>query len=251
MNKRGRPGWVSGLGSVVFFCGLVPSILVYATLMLCTFALSLKQRVRLMNHWVGFVRHWLKLCCGLDYQVHGLEHLPQVSAVILARHSSTWETFMFQGIFPPLVWITKHELLRVPFFGWGLAMLKPIAINRALGRSAVEQIRCQGTQRLADGFWVMCFPETTRMAPGQFRRFGLGGAVLAASTGAPVVPVAHNAGCYWRRRSFVKYPGAIQVHIGPVIETAGLDPEEINARAKAWVDQETQRLEAASELLVR
>jgi len=163
--------------------------------------------------------------------------------VIFARHSSTWETMALQRRFPPYCWIIKRELLWIPFFGWGLAILRPIAIDRSSGRRAVEQIARQGADRLREGLWVMCFPETTRMAPGQRRRFGMGGAVLASRTGAPVVPVAHDAGCYWRRRGFLKYPGTIRVEVGPVIETAGRTPDEINRIAKEWIDAATDRLE--------
>lgn len=241
-----QPQWVIGLRSGVFLLVLFFSIIVYATFTLLTLPLPAKERIRFTNGWVAFFNWWLKLSCGLDCRISGLNKLPDRPSIIYARHSSAWETLALQRVFPPYVWIIKRELLWVPFFGWGLAMLRPIAIDRSRGREAVEQIASQGAQRLAQGLWVMCFPEATRMAPGQRRRFGMGGAVLASRTGAPVVPVAHNAGCYWRRRGFRKYPGTIDVVVGEPIETDGLSPEAINARAKAWIDATTERLERAA-----
>lgn len=236
---RGLIAVRSGLFLLVLFV----SIVVYASLTFLTVVLPVDRRIRFTNGWVAFFDWWLKVCCGLTYELRGAERLPDRAAVIFARHSSAWETMALQRRFPPYCWIIKRELLWIPFFGWGLAMLKPIAIDRASGRRAVEQIARQGAERLEQGIWVMCFPEATRMAPGQRRRFGMGGAVLASRTGAPVVPVAHNAGCYWRRRGFLKYPGTIRVEVGPVLETEGLSPEEINRLAKEWVDAATDRLE--------
>jgi len=139
--------------------------------------------------------------------------------------------------------VLKRELLLVPFFGWGLALLDPIAIDRGAGRKAVQQIIEQGRQRLESGRWVVVFPEGTRMAAGHHRRFGIGGAALAAGTGHPVVPVAHNAGHYWPRRGFLKKPGTIHVVIGPVIESRGKTAEQINRLAETWISETMARLE--------
>lgn len=238
-----QPGWLTGLRSGIFLAVLFVSIVVYAVLMVGTIPMNARGRIRFANGWMRFSAWWLKLSCGLDHRIRGLENLPSEPSVIFARHSSAWETLVLQCHFPPYVWIIKRELLALPFFGWGLALLRPIAIDRSRGRRAVEQIARQGAERLDEGLWVMCFPEATRMAPGQHRRFGMGGAVLASRSGAPVVPVAHNAGVFWRRRGFRKYPGTIRVEVGPPIETRGRTPEEINAEAKAWVDAAVDRLE--------
>lgn len=220
------------------------TVTLYAPLAILTFPLAPLARYDIIRQWARFMIWLLERLCGLHYRVEGREHLPKQPAIVISKHQSSWETLAYQQIFPPQVWVLKRELLWVPFFGWGLAMTQPIAIDRGSGRQAVQQIISQGRQRLETGRWVVVFPEGTRVAPGQRRRFGLGGAVLAAGTGYPVVPVAHNAGSYWPRRGFLKKPGTIRVAIGPVIETQGKTPEQINREAQAWIDREMQRLEA-------
>lgn len=239
----GQPRWLTSLRSAAYLVVLSLSTPIYLVLMIATLPMSGLGRIRFVKGWMAFSVWWLRASCGLGYRIEGLENLPEVPSIIFSRHSSAWETLALQRHFPPYVWIIKRELLWIPFFGWGLAMLRPIAIDRSRGREAVKQIASQGAGRLAEGFWVMCFPEATRMAPGQQRRFGMGGAVLASRTGAPVVPVAHNAGVFWRRRGFLKYPGTIRVVVGRPIDTRGLSPEAINAEAKAWIDATTARLE--------
>ncbi|MEE8482371.1 MAG: lysophospholipid acyltransferase family protein, partial [Acidiferrobacterales bacterium] len=175
------------------------------------------------------------------------ENIPQGAVIIMGKHQSTWETFAFQQIFPPQVWVLKRELLRLPFFGWALALMEPIAINRGAGHRAVEQIIEQGRKRLQEGRWVTVFPEGTRVPTGKRRRYGMGGAVLAAETGFPVLPVAHNAGTYWPRRSVKLHPGTIRVVIGPVIDPKGLTAEEIRDRAEDWIETKMMELEGRSE----
>ncbi len=220
------------------------TVALYAPLAILTFPLAPLARYDIIRQWARFMIWLLAWLCGLRYRVEGREHLPKLPAIIISKHQSSWETLAYQQIFPPHVWVLKRELLWVPFFGWGLAMTQPIAIDRGSGRQAVEQIIGQGRQRLETGRWVVVFPEGTRVAPGQRRRFGLGGAVLASATGYPVVPVAHNAGSFWPRRGFIKKPGTIRVVIGPVIETRGKTPEQINRETQAWIEHEMQRLEA-------
>jgi 1-acyl-sn-glycerol-3-phosphate acyltransferase len=134
------------------------------------------------------------------------------------------------------VHVLKRELLKVPFFGWGLAAIRPIAIDRAAGRAAVEQLTSQGRERLRSGRCVMIFPEGTRVRPGETQRYRMGGAVLASETNAPVVPVAHNAGELWPRHSFIKWPGEITVAIGPPIDTTGKTADQINTEAREWIE---------------
>jgi 1-acyl-sn-glycerol-3-phosphate acyltransferase len=220
------------------------SVLVYAPLALLTFPLPYAQRYRFISQWARFHIWLLRALCGLDYRVSGREHLPRGAAIILAKHQSTWETLAFQSIFPAQTWVLKRELIWVPLFGWALALLKPIAIDRGSGRKAVEQVVSQGRDRLDAGIWVTVFPEGTRVPPGTRRRWGVGGAMLAAATGYPVVPVAHNAGLYWPRRGFLKRPGTIEVAIGPVIESHGRRPEEILKLAQEWVEGRMSLLES-------
>jgi 1-acyl-sn-glycerol-3-phosphate acyltransferase len=183
------------------------------------------------------VRHLL----GIEYEVVGGEHLPRRAAVVLCKHQSAWETIALQHILPPQAYVLKKELLRIPFFGWGLAQFPIISIDRSAGLDALSQVVGQGTALLREGFWVIVFPEGTRVAPGHKRRYKSGGAHLAVKAGAPVVPIAHNAGEFWRRHAFLKDPGKITVSIGPEIETAGLSAEEVTRRAEAWIEAEMRQ----------
>ncbi len=219
------------------------TVTVYAPLSLLTCVLSFPWRYRLISRWARWQMFLLKHICGLDYRVDGLEHLPAGAAVILAKHQSAWETIAFQQIFPPQTWVLKRELMWIPLFGWALALLRPIAIDRGAGRVAIEQVIEQGRERLQSGIWVVVFPEGTRMAPGTRRRYGIGGAALAAESGYPVVPVAHNAGSFWPRRGFLKHPGMIRVVIGPVIDPRGKTAEDIRRLAEEWIEGKMPELE--------
>lgn len=230
------------LRSLLFVLGMWLSTLVIAPLSLFTFPFPFATRYGFITQWGRFNLWWLKMTCRLDYRVEGREHIPPGNAIVFCKHQSAWETLALQSIFPPQVWLLKRELLWVPFFGWGLAMLEPIAINRRAGRRAVQQLVSQGSIRLAEGRWVIIFPEGTRVSPGQTGRYGIGGAVLAATTGYPVVPVAHNAGEFWPRLGFIKHPGTITVVVGPVIETHGKDAETIKEEAKEWIERKSREI---------
>jgi 1-acyl-sn-glycerol-3-phosphate acyltransferase len=232
------------LRSAVFNLLMWLSAIGYATLSMLTFPLPPLVRYRFIIQWPRMQIWLLRRLCRLDYRVEGRENLPPGPAIILCKHQSAWETLALELIFPPVTWVLKRELLRIPFFGWALALLRPIAIDRSVGRGAVQQVIQQGRQRLAAGLWVLIFPEGTRIPPGTRGRYRLGGAVLAVETGRPVVPVAHNAGSYWPRRGFIKRPGVIRVVIGPVIESRGHSAAEINARAERWIEDTMLRLEA-------
>jgi len=190
---------------------------------------------------------WLaKYVCGIDYQVRGLQNIPAHPTIIMAKHQSAWETVGILCHLPRGVWIIKRELVWVPIIGWVLAGLKSIAINRKSGRSARDQILEQGRQRLARGYCVLIFPEGTRVAPGERRKYGLGGALLATGTGVPVLPIAHNAGECWRRNAFLKYPGMVTMSIGPTISTVGKDATTVTAEVEAWIEAEMLRLPKSS-----
>jgi 1-acyl-sn-glycerol-3-phosphate acyltransferase len=195
------------------------------------------------NHTVIWLARWL---LGIRYVVEGLEHLPKQPAIILAKHQSAWETVAFLFLFPPVSPVIKRELLMVPFFGWAFRLLNPIAIDRSAGREALKQIVKQGRDQLAQGFWVLVFPEGTRVAPGEKGRYGIGGSWLAAETGAPIVPVAHNAGEVWPKNAFIKHPGTITVRIGPVIDSTGRSAAELTRAAEAWIETEMTRLPPAA-----
>jgi len=234
---------VLALRSALFNLLLWLSVLVYAPLTLFTWPLPYPQRYRFISLWARFAVRLARAVCGIRWRVEGREHLPAGPAIVFAKHQSAWETFAFQDIFPMQTWVLKRELLWIPFFGWGLALLKPIAIDRGAGRRAVRQVIEQGQKRLKRGVWIVVFPEGTRVAPGTTRRYGIGGAALAAESGYPVVPVAHNAGSYWPRNGFLKKPGTIRVAIGPVIHTHGKSAEEINKQAEAWIEATMAKIE--------
>jgi len=214
----------------------------YALFALCTFALPRMTRYRLISGWSRLMIRMARAILGIEWRVEGREHLPSRPAVILSKHQSAWETMAFQLIFPPQVHVLKRELLWIPFFGWGLALMSPIAIDRSRGMRALRTIARRGRERLAQGFWVVVFPEGTRVAPGTQRDYQLGGAWLACAAGAPVVPVAHNAGLLWPRNAFLKRPGTVTVRIGPPIEAANRDPKTVNELARTWIEEQQKAL---------
>lgn len=228
--------------SLVFGVGQALATVLFTAIAIASLALPLRWRYRVVVQWTYFNTWWLARTCGLTHVVEGLENIPVTPTVVLCKHQSAWETITLQRYFNPQVWVIKRELLRVPVFGWGLATLKPIAIDRAAGRAAVDQILEQGRDRLEKGFWVVVFPEGTRVPAGQRRRYRLGGAMLANMTGRDVVPVAHNSGDYWPRRSLIKYPGVIRLVIGPPIEASGRTAAEMNTLAEDWIESTVRRL---------
>ncbi len=225
------------LRSLVFTGLLFLSIILYATAVVLISPFRFHYRQRVASHFVG-VFFWLaRHVCGIGYEVEGRENLPDKACVFYIKHSSVWETLAQLDFLPRLPAIVlKRELMWIPIFGWALAALRPIAIDRAARHSAVQQVLQQGRERLAGGMAVSIFPEGTRMAPGLTRRYGLSGAILASETGVPLVPIAHNAGDLWPRRAVLKQRGVVRVVIGRPIETAGRDPKDINADARQWMD---------------
>ena len=214
----------------------------YALVALATFPFAPLTRYRVISAWARIMVAAAESFCGIRYRVTGAEHLPPPPFIVLSKHQSAWETLAFQVVFPPQVWVVKRELLWIPFFGWGLAMLAPIAIDRSSGPRALRQMLDQGRDRLARGFCIVIFPEGTRVAPGARREYQPGGAWLAVRTATPIVPVAHNSGEMWRRNAFLKYPGTITVSIGAPIETRGSEPGEINRKVEDWIENEMQRI---------
>ncbi len=204
--------------------------------------LPMKFRFWLIGVWRSAFLAMCKVVLGLDYRVIGRENIPSTPSVILSKHQSAWETVSLQAIFPPLVFVLKKSLLMIPFLGWAFAAVKMISIDRGAGKDALRQVVDQGRDRLKAGYWVVIFPEGTRIAPGETRRFKTGGAHLAVSTGALAVPVAHNAGEFWARNAFVKKPGLITVSIGPAIDTTGKTAAEVTALAEQWIEAEMQRI---------
>lgn len=204
--------------------------------------LPLRRRYYLFSAWAATTIALARLITGIRYRVIGAENIPRQTAVVLSKHQSAWETMAFQGIFPPQGYVLKRELLLIPFFGWGLALTPVISINRSAIHNALRQVVERGSKRLAQGFWVIIFPEGTRIAPGDKGRYKSGGAALACANRAPIVPVAHNAGEFWPKNTFLKRPGTITISIGPPITTDHLSTAEASQQAEQWIEGEMQRL---------
>lgn len=230
------------LRSLVFSLGQWLFTPIFSVLALLTFPFNRIRRNQIISAWARIMLWWLALTCNISYEVKGAQNIPSSPCVILAKHQSAWETLAFQLIFPPQAYVMKRELLWIPFFGWGLAMTSPIAIQRSAGREALKQLIQLGQQRLSQGLWVVVFPEGTRIAPGKKSKFHIGGAWLASGTKATVLPVAHNAGLHWAKNSWLKKPGVITVSIGQPIDCTHLKPEAVNGQVETWINAETAAL---------
>lgn len=231
------------LRSILFLLVLLIVTPPYALLMIFCFPLPHRARRYTAVPWVYLTIWLIKHLLGIDYRVLGRENIPAQPAVILAKHQSAWETVVLQQVFPLALFVWKKELRwQIPFFGWALAVIPMISVDRNAGKHALRDLVKQGKLRLSQGYPVVIFPEGTRTEPGQHRRFKIGGAHMAVKAGAPVLPVALNSGEFWGRNAFFKTPGTITVSIGPAIETAGLRADDVNARAEAWIEGEMARI---------
>ncbi len=233
------------LRSLLLLVYLVTYTIPYAIACMVSFPfLHADKRYRMAAGWCRstlFVTRWLN---GIRYQIEGMENLPDGPAVLLSKHQSAWETLAFPALMPrPLCYVFKRELLFVPFFGWTLGMLKMVHIDRKEGKHAFASVTRQGKARMAEGAWVIMFPEGTRTPVGKQGKYKTGGTRFAIATGAPVVPIAHNAGHVWPRNSFMKYPGIVTVSIGKPIESTGLTPDELNVRVEQWIETEMRRID--------
>lgn len=232
--------WRARLWLILIGISAIPFSLIGAVLK----PFSFRIRYRIISTWTRIALKLLEYLCGISYRVEGLENIPQdKAAIIFSKHQSAWETFAFQAFFPPQTWILKRELFRIPFFGWGLWALEPVAIDRKKGRKAIEQLLIQGKERLHRGIWIVIFPEGTRTAVGEHKKFKTGGAHLAIKSDAPVIPVAHNAGCYWPRKKLPTVSGQIVVKIGKPIMPSSHTAENLTQVAERWIMEETHQLE--------
>lgn len=231
------------LRSLLFQAYFFGSVMVFATGVLLCAPLPYKSRFAVARAWCRSMLWAGRAICGLEYRVEGLEHVPEEPCVILMKHSTVFEAYAQLVFLPRQTWVLKKELMWIPLFGWGLALLKPIAIDRSAGGAAVSQVIRQGRHRLAEGIWVTIFPEGTRMPAGTTRRYGVSGAALAREAGCPVLPVAHNAGDYWPRRSLIKRPGLIRFCIGPPIKPGDLPPRQLNLAVQEWIEAKMREIE--------
>lgn len=233
------------VGSILFFIVCVIYTPFHAIYMIVAAPfLNLKQRYRVACAWNRFIVQMLRFFCGLSYKVEGKENLPKESAIILSKHQSAWETFAIPVELLPrqLCLIFKKELLYIPFFGWAMATMKMIAIDRKKGRDAFAQIQQMSHDRMQAGAWMMFFPEGTRVPVGQKKRYKTGGARLAIASNTPVVPVALNAGEFWPKRQFFKRAGTITLRFGKPIYPNGHSPESLTQEVENWIEQQMHEI---------
>jgi 1-acyl-sn-glycerol-3-phosphate acyltransferase len=231
--------------SLLFTAYMMVSALIFGGFMALCFWLPYSSQFTIARTWARHVFWVLDKLCGLNYSVEGSERIPAGNHIVMSNHTSAWETVAHFLMFPPQVWVLKRELLWIPLIGWGLKLLRPISINRGAGHRAVKQVIEQGKERLADGLWIIIFPEGTRIVAGETRRFGVSGFVLATETGKYVVPLSHNAGDFWVRRGILKKPGTIRVVIGEPIESAGKDPRVLSDEVRRSIEAGLARIAAS------
>lgn len=228
--------------SILFYIGLISSTILIVPFCLLIYPLPFTWRYYFVTRWTIFNLWWLKITCNLQHNIEGLENIPATASIIMSKHQSVWETLAIQLIFPAQVWILKRELLWLPIYGWGLASMQPIAIDRGSAIKSFRQIVKQGCKRLAEGLWIVIFPEGTRVAPGHKKKYLPGGGMLAEKSGALIIPVAHNAGYFWPRNSITKKPGIIQMVIGPAIDPKGKTADEITDEVEKWIEDTVNTL---------
>ncbi len=222
--------------ALLFWLGFIINVVIFGLLIVFLFFTPSSFRLKVARLWSLSNNFLLKIFCGIDFKIEGEENLKVKTAIILSKHQSTWETLALHSFTPYVRWVFKRELMRIPIFGWALALTDPIAINRGAGRAAIKQLVTEGTKKLNEGKWMVLFPEGTRTPPGETKKYKIGGALLAEKSGYPIIPIAHNAGEFWPKHSFIKWPGTITVVIGPAIEAKGRSAEEINADVFNWIE---------------
>ncbi len=197
--------------------------------------------------WLGWAMGGARVLLGIETRVHGFDNLPTGDtspAILLVKHQSTLETFLMPTLMPhPLAYVFKKELLYVPFFGWAMGRLDMIHIDRSQRTQAFNKVVEQGKLLLAQGIWIIMFPEGTRIARGHKGVYKTGGTRLAIETGAPVIPVAVSSAKCWPRKAFIKMPGVVDVSIGKPIPSAGRKPDELMREVEAWIEAEMHRLD--------
>jgi 1-acyl-sn-glycerol-3-phosphate acyltransferase len=230
------------LKSLFFTAFMMVSALAFGGFMALCFLAPYRTQFAIARSWARLQFWLLGKVCGLTFTVEGRERIPAGNHIVMSNHTSAWETIAQFLIFPPQVWVLKRELLWIPLIGWGLKLLRPISINRGAGHRAVNQVIEQGKERLAEGLWIIIFPEGTRVVAGEKRKYGVSGAVLATETGKFVVPLSHNASDFWVRRGIIKKAGTIRVVIGEPITATGKDARELNDEVRRAIEAGLARI---------
>ncbi len=228
--------------SFFFYLGLIPLTIIYAVVSISILPLKRPLRYRIITGWADACLKWLKFTCKLTWAVEGAENVTEKPGVIMCKHQSAWETISLQLIFPKQSQVLKRELLWIPFFGWGLASLNPIAIDRKSSVRSLKTVLKKGEERIQHGWWVLIFPEGTRIPVGEKGQYKQTAAALARQLDCPLIPVAHNAGAFWARKSFQKKEGVIKVVIGRPIQTLNKTTKQITEEAKNWIEDTCAKL---------
>ncbi|MEE8366314.1 MAG: lysophospholipid acyltransferase family protein [Gammaproteobacteria bacterium] len=226
--------WLT-IRSTLFWIGFLPATLLAALMVSALFFAPLIVRISIIKLWIEYSLGSLRIICGLKYQIEGLENIPEHGFIIMSKHSSTWEAIALQKFFDPMIWVVKRELIWIPLFGWALRAMNAIALNRGTGRKAINQLISESKQRMDQGRILMLFPEGTRVPPMQQKPFKMGGAIVSEKTGYAVLPIAHNAGEFWPRHSWIKWPGTIRMVIGKPIDPQSRNADEIIGVVREWI----------------
>jgi 1-acyl-sn-glycerol-3-phosphate acyltransferase len=230
------------LRSLLYFIGSIISLIVITLCGLFLIILPYSYRQRFLSNWAIFCIWWLKISLNITTDVKGSENINSSPSVIISNHQSTWETLAFQTIFPAHTWVLKQELLWLPVFGWSLALLKPIVINRGDKLNAIKKVIKQGSERLSQGISVVVFPEGTRQTYKHLGDYQNGAAAIAKKSGHDIIPVYHNAGKFWPKGSFIKKPGVITVVIGKPISSSFLTSSELTKEVRNWALEQEKKL---------
>ncbi len=240
-SRQANKTWVA-IRSAFFWILFASSTVIWAFPILLSVVFPLRVRFKVMRVWPHFNLWALKVICGVNYRIEGKENIPATASIVFSKHSSTWETIALQLMLPPAVYVAKKELLYVPFFGWAMSVLNFVTIDRSAGRRAIKFLVDQAKERFSRGLWIIIFPEGTRKAVGAEPDYRIGGAVIAQKCGVPIVPVAHNAGVYWPRHSFLKWPGEIVIAFLPLISSEGKKPDIIRDEVQHVIENKMNEL---------
>lgn len=224
------------LRSLLFALGYAIAVIVISVVGVLIWPLPFRFRFCIVTLLNRFVMVWIRVCCGIRFQIQGQYNASAGPYVVISKHASTWETMFLQYYFQPISTILKRELLRIPFFGWGLATLRPIAIDRGSPIKALKKVKQDGQQRLKDNTNVLVYPEGTRMPYGEKGTYARSGADIAKAAGVKIIPIAHNAGKFWPKGKFIKTPGTITVVIGEPIDTSDKTSKQLMQDIEAWIE---------------
>ncbi len=204
---------------------------------------------RICTAWLYTAILGAKWICGVQWRIQGMEHLPtaadeKAAVILVPKHQSTWETFAFPALMPhPLSYVFKKELIYIPFFGWAISRLDMVHIDRSRRSEAWRKVSEQGAQFMAQGNWMIMFPEGTRIARGEKGEYKSGAARLAVSSQTPLVPIAVTSARCWPRKTFLLRPGIVDISIGQPIDPAGRRPDDLMREVEQWIEGEMKRLD--------